>query len=273
MSAKSLPLLHVLDDYLPSLSMHDIEAVITKANQHLRKYNKHKQYRRGNLSPYITHDKLQELLDHTFSEKFKFIFFLMRKLALRCHETYDLNLTNIDVQHKQIFIPNSAKSHMPDICYLDQETTNQLTNWINKNIRLINKNSGYLFFPDPKSRSKNLHISKNMIRKYFVQSSLKANIQVLYGKSRNTNRSLHLYTPHSLRHSGITDFYIKTKDLILTQKYARHQDIKSTIKYIHHTEEDLRNAIESNFVESDSEFKEFVIMYDKFKNVKKKLEI
>jgi integrase len=91
----------------------------------------------------------------------------------------------------------------------------------------------------------------------------------VYGKADHQERILNLYSSHSCRHSGITDFYLKTKDIILTQKYARHRSIKSTMQYIHTTEEQLKEAIQSSVLKHDpEEFKEFLVVYEEFKKRK-----
>lgn len=49
--------------------------------------------------------------------------------------------------------------------------------------------------------------------------------------------------PHLLRHTYLTRLYKQTKDLRLTQKVAGHADIRTTSRYTHHTEEEVRRAM------------------------------
>jgi integrase/recombinase XerC len=49
---------------------------------------------------------------------------------------------------------------------------------------------------------------------------------------------------HSLRHTACTNIYRATKDIRLTQQFARHASIVSTAIYTHPTEEDLAVAVE-----------------------------
>ena len=49
---------------------------------------------------------------------------------------------------------------------------------------------------------------------------------------------------HVLRHDAITNFYRATKDIRLTQRFARHKAIASTMIYTHHTDEDLLQAVQ-----------------------------
>ena len=52
-----------------------------------------------------------------------------------------------------------------------------------------------------------------------------------------------LYPFHSLRHSAITNVYRATKDLYLTQRFARHASPLSTTIYTHPTDEELYEGI------------------------------
>ncbi|MEM3627654.1 MAG: site-specific integrase [Candidatus Bathyarchaeia archaeon] len=38
---------------------------------------------------------------------------------------------------------------------------------------------------------------------------------------------------HTLRHFAISWYYFKTKDIVLTQQFARHCDIRNTMRYVH----------------------------------------
>jgi site-specific recombinase XerD len=49
---------------------------------------------------------------------------------------------------------------------------------------------------------------------------------------------------HALRHTACTNFYRTTRDLRLTQMFARHASITSTAIYTHPTEDDLIAAVE-----------------------------
>ncbi len=52
-----------------------------------------------------------------------------------------------------------------------------------------------------------------------------------------------IYPFHSLRHSAITNVYRATKDLYLTQRFARHASPLSTANYTHPTDEELYEGI------------------------------
>ncbi len=52
-----------------------------------------------------------------------------------------------------------------------------------------------------------------------------------------------LYPFHSLRHSAITNVYRATKDLYLTQRFARHSSPLTTTVYTHPSDEELYEGI------------------------------
>jgi integrase/recombinase XerC len=52
-----------------------------------------------------------------------------------------------------------------------------------------------------------------------------------------------LYPFHALRHTAITNVYRATKDLYLTQRFARHSSPLTTTCYTHPTDEELYAAL------------------------------
>jgi integrase/recombinase XerC len=51
------------------------------------------------------------------------------------------------------------------------------------------------------------------------------------------------YNFHALRHTAITNVYRATKDLFLTQRFARHANPITTVAYTHASDEELYEAI------------------------------
>jgi integrase len=52
-----------------------------------------------------------------------------------------------------------------------------------------------------------------------------------------------IYNFHTLRHTAITNVYRATKDLFLTQRFARHANPITTVAYTHPSDEELYSAI------------------------------
>jgi integrase len=51
------------------------------------------------------------------------------------------------------------------------------------------------------------------------------------------------YGFHCLRHSAITNVYRATKDVLLTQRFARHSHLATTTAYTHPSDEDLWRSV------------------------------
>ncbi len=48
---------------------------------------------------------------------------------------------------------------------------------------------------------------------------------------------------HALRHSAVTNLYRATRDLLLTQRFARHSHLATTTTYTHPSDEDLQESV------------------------------
>ncbi len=51
------------------------------------------------------------------------------------------------------------------------------------------------------------------------------------------------HTFHRLRHSAVNNVYRATKDMLLTQRFARHSSLLVTAIYLHPTDEDLARSV------------------------------
>jgi site-specific recombinase XerC len=49
---------------------------------------------------------------------------------------------------------------------------------------------------------------------------------------------------HALRHTACTNIYAATKDIRLTQRFARHSRITTTTIYTHPSDDDMIRAVE-----------------------------
>lgn len=68
-------------------------------------------------------------------------------------------------------------------------------------------------------------------------------IQVLFRRWQRAAKFERLYPFHALRHTAITNVYRTTKDLYLTQRFARHASPLTTTIYTHPSDEELYAAI------------------------------
>ncbi|HMA91105.1 MAG TPA: tyrosine-type recombinase/integrase, partial [Polyangiaceae bacterium] len=53
------------------------------------------------------------------------------------------------------------------------------------------------------------------------------------------------FTLHSTRHTAVTGVYRRTHDIRLTQRFARHASIESTMIYTHSSDEELLRVVQA----------------------------
>jgi len=64
-------------------------------------------------------------------------------------------------------------------------------------------------------------------------------VQIIFRKWQATAGIERVYHFHALRHTAITNVYRATKDLFLTQRFARHANPITTVAYTHPSDEEL----------------------------------
>ena len=52
------------------------------------------------------------------------------------------------------------------------------------------------------------------------------------------------FSAHALRHAACTNLYLRTRDICLTQRFARHASIVTTSRYTHTSDEALAQAVD-----------------------------
>jgi site-specific recombinase XerD len=68
-------------------------------------------------------------------------------------------------------------------------------------------------------------------------------LQVIFKKWQERAGFDRPYNFHTLRHTAITNVYRATKDLFLTQRFARHANPITTVAYTHPSDEEIYSAI------------------------------
>ena len=61
----------------------------------------------------------------------------------------------------------------------------------------------------------------------------RANIWKMWNSVQRKVYGYSAYRFHDLRHTAITNFYRRTRDIALTQQFARHKNISCTMRYVH----------------------------------------
>ena len=145
---------------------------------------------------------------------YKNVFSILYYTGLRISEFCNLKISDIDLENKIVFVNDEnskTKIHKRKV-FLNKICFIAFNNIIAR--KKIPSDSFLCYTP-----------SSNTIKQYIKFINKKSNIH---------------FSAHSFRHSFITNFYNKCKDLNLTKIAAGHKSINSTIIYMHYSEIDLR---------------------------------
>ena len=181
-----------------------------------------------------------------------FYTFLNKELAEYLFEDIKLYNTNsklpyyLSLQEIKL-LTNYYQGEKRDIIYLFLNLGIRLSEMANLNFNLINYDENYLTIIQKGGIQRKVYFSdkiKQVLRKYHKFSYNSRQIQhfISYAmKKLNIKGSV-----HTLRHTFATTMYKKTKDILLVKELLGHKTIISTQIYTHVTNDELKNAINSN---------------------------
>lgn len=168
------------------------------------------------LPKVISKEQIAALINSIENKKHKTIIMLAYACGLRVSEVISLKVKNIDGERKLIFIERS-KGKKDRIVSLGPGMLIMLRDYY-KAYKPIN----YLF----EGQYGNEHLSARSIQSVLQRAKVKAGIK------QGGNM-------HMLRHSFATHLLDKGIDVVFIQKLLGHNDIKTTLKYLHVTNKDL----------------------------------
>jgi len=156
---------------------------------------------------------------------------LMLHTGLRRHEVASLPRTALTAQNGGLVLYARTKGdRSKKVPIKDLELIEALAKYFKKTEHLGEPN-GPLFWSLPKGRTKESHpISDETIRRVIERAVRFAKISKRI-------------TPHSLRHSFITQALHTGADIKTVQALAGHSNISTTSRYLHTTEERMEDAI------------------------------
>ena len=224
-----------LETILDSASQQQLEDLRHLIIEELRKRYPSNEPRYGNLSRSFSEDELARFYNAIENPKYALLFKCQSFLGLRIGEAVALKVTDIRHDTRELVLI-TEKSRKLDRVFIPSGLYSDLCSYISRNEGEIESHRGYLFFPDPSARSFGDHITSHRAGVLFRRAAKKAGILEVYGYSQEKGRvprPLHRLTTHSHRHYSITTFYKASKDLVLTNKYARHSmgNYRDTMRY------------------------------------------
>ncbi|MEO9020969.1 MAG: site-specific tyrosine recombinase/integron integrase [Ginsengibacter sp.] len=168
------------------------------------------------LPKVISKERIADLINSIENVKHKTIIMLTYACGLRVSEVVSLKVKDIDGQRKTIFI-RKAKGKKDRIVSLNPNMLIMLREYYKQY-----QPKNYLF----EGQFENEHLSERSIQQVMQKAKAKAGI------IQDGNM-------HMLRHSFATHLLDKGIDVVFIQKLLGHNNIKTTLRYLHVTNKDL----------------------------------
>lgn len=172
------------------------------------------------LPKVISKERIADLINSIENVKHKTIIMLTYACGLRVSEVVSLKVNAIDGQRRTIFI-NRAKGKKDRVLSLNPNMLIMLREYYRQY-----RPKYYLF----EGQNKNEHLSERSIQQVIQKAKRKAGIK--------QEGSMHM-----LRHSFATHLLDKGIDVVFIQKLLGHNNIKTTLRYLHVTNKDLVHII------------------------------
>jgi integrase/recombinase XerD len=196
----------------------------------------------GLLNKGFTQEEFELFLRHVSSDQARLIFRLQAYLGLRISEAVSIKTTDLDLQGRKLWV-QSAKGSYPALFPLLDTLHPHLHDWVH-----TGHAGDTWLFPAKHEHNHRGHVSPHWAAKELREARNKAGLTMRYGESlpcglKAQPRPLYRLSTHSLRHLFITTVHNKLGDLLVTQKLARHRDIRSTLHYTYKSQEQLQEAM------------------------------
>ncbi len=122
---------------------------------------------------------------------------------------------------KRFFVPSQSKKNNKMPAFMNTYSASILENAVQRARR--------------RKIKKNINGKKiNVISSYVLGKKYsRANIWKMWNSVQKRVYGYSAYRFHDLRHTAITNFYRRTRDIALTQQFARHKNISCTMRYVH----------------------------------------
>ncbi len=144
--------------------------------------------------------------------------------GLRIGEIYNLNVDSIFPEEQRLKIVDGKFGNNDYQAIRKKETWGALEKYLPLRDTVEGKGPA-LFISFHGQRIQDRQFSRDL-KRYALRASITKNVH-----------------PHCLRHSFLSEFYRVTKDIVATQKVARHKDISSTMIYTHIYDQDIVDGL------------------------------
>jgi integrase len=217
-----------------ALPLWKLKQMVRIFSQERRKRTNHQSPRRC-INKSFGEDELARFFRALTTEKQRLLFLLQLTLALRISEAVSLNRSQINFERQTITIYEgkteaTIEKKVPALLFL------RLTQFIDSNRREIEKHEGRIFF-----------LSPDYARNLFRRTCIKAKLNNSYGESRHGHK-LHVFSTHSLRHTGISRMSEALKgDIFKLKIYSGHKSVSSLQQYVHNNRKQIYKVVDEVF--------------------------
>lgn len=233
----------MLQNQLTALTNRELRRVRSViATEFRRRYPKKLPPKYGLLNKGCTDEELDKILACTTSITARTIFLLQATLGLRVGEAVRIKREHLDLARCSLWVDSEKGSH-PSMMLLHKRIHWALRQYLNSGMA----GEEYLF-PAREKTNRRPHVSPYWVAREFRKSRDQSGLSFSYsitkpcGRMKRRNPQYRLST-HSLRHYFITKVHDATGDIVITQRLARHRDIKSTTVYTHKSQRQINQAL------------------------------
>ncbi|MBU1166377.1 site-specific integrase [Candidatus Micrarchaeota archaeon] len=193
----------------------------------------------GTMNKGFTDEELQKFFSIIDDKRFHLLFSFQAVLGLRIGEAVKVHIKDINLKTRELRI-ETEKARTLNFLLIPEQLFNMTLDYIQDFETQIVKAKGYLFFVEDH------HMSVSCARQAFERYIQKARLYDVYGYSNDARpRTLTRLTTHSLRHYAITNHAKKNNgNVVLTNKFARHLRLQTTMVYIYTSKDELYRSIE-----------------------------
>lgn len=171
---------------------------------------------------YLTPEELEEIISNIKSPLMKVFFTTLYNTGLRLNEALTLEINDVDLIKKEIFIRN-GKGGKHRRLPISEKLKIILEDYINNT---KTKRETTKFFATGQS---------GRLSEHYVKITLRNTLKELNIKKRVTS--------HTFRHSFASNLVKKKVNILVIQKLLGHNNIATTAIYLHADDNDLRNAV------------------------------
>lgn len=196
---------------------------------------------------YVNQDEVEQLVQNVPRPKLRnrLLLRLLYQSGARGHELASIELSDIDREQRTIELWSEKTSSGRTVCFQSSAAA-LLNQWLDGGHRASvkkAKQSPYLF---PTRHAEK--IRPQTISKTVVEAAKRADLQeVLYTDANGNPR--YRITAHTIRHGTAMKLNNEGVDLKRIMEYLGHKNMSTTQGYLRTTEEDVLNAVNSNWTE------------------------